>query len=98
MQLAPLIRVVANRTVALGHLLVALLTLAGVVEEPVVALAVVDVAVTLALGCRDEEDVLGLARRANASLATSSVLFVQFGSTNCFPWLEVDGDLGILSF
>lgn len=79
-QLAVLGLVIANRAVPLDHLLVAILSLAGVVEVAVFAVSVVDVAVLVApIGVGDDEHVWSYPGRTDTALPATAVLLVEFG-------------------
>src|SRR4051812_2576740 len=90
MQLAALCDVVADRTVALDHALIAELALAGVVVEPI-APAVVEVPVHLAARwVAEDEHVFADLRRADPALPTAAVALVEFGATEGCSEVEVE--------
>jgi hypothetical protein len=85
---------VADCPVALDHALITKLSLAGVVVEPVVTLAVIDVAVEDATGVvGKEEDVWRLFGRTDPSLTAASVELVQVGPLDRAPGYHVYGHI-----
>jgi len=89
-----------EQALAAGHAVVAGVDEVGrgALCGPVVAAAVVDVAVGRAARRRDQEDVRRLTRRANATLSPATVLLVESDAPDGVAWFQMNHFSGLLSW